>query len=148
LAAASEDVRRALAPYREARNAEQNFMISYAVPNYYKIIEIHHKGWPASTKWVADNLPTILDDPHNKDAIARFLAACGQEQPEMYIYGACRVAVAHASPNRPSDPDDAHELNRLHNAADVVRRLARRFISVELGVSDCPFQPVEQSPLT
>ena len=59
----------------------------------------------------------------------------------MYIYAACRVAVAHVSPNRPSDPDEFAELRRLHDAADVMRRLARRFIAVDLGVSDSSFQP-------
>lgn len=135
----SEEVRRALGLYREARNAELNFMISYAVLNYYKIIEIRHQGWLASTKWVADNLPPILNDPHDQAGITTFLAACGTENPEMYVYAACRVAVAHVSPNRPSDPDEFAELRRLHNAADVMRRLARRFISVDLGFSDSPF---------
>jgi len=51
------------------------------------------------------------------------------------------VAVAHVSPNRPSDPDEFAELRRLHDAADVMRRLARRFIAVDLGVSDSSFQP-------
>ena len=64
---ASEEVRRALALYREARNAEQNFMISYAVLNYYKIIEIRHHGWPASTKWVAENLPAVLGDANDRE---------------------------------------------------------------------------------
>jgi hypothetical protein len=136
---ASEEARRALALYREARNAEQNFMVSYAVLNYYKIIEIHHPGWPASTKWVAENLPAILNDPNEQEGISTFLAACGDEKPEVYVYAACRVAVAHVSPNRPSDPDEFSELRRLHNAADVMRRLARRFIVAELGVSDRPF---------
>jgi hypothetical protein len=136
---ASHEVQRALALYREARNAEQNFMISYAVLNYYKIIEIHHERGPASTKWVADNLPAILSNPHNQTVISTFLAACGEEKPETYIYKACRVAVAHASLDRPSDPDEFAELRRLHNAADVMRYLARRFISCELGVSESPF---------
>lgn len=139
----SEEVRRALALYREARNAEQNFMISYAVLNYYKVIEIHHQGWSASTKWVADNLQPILNDPQDQAGITTFLAACGTESPEMYVYAACRVAVAHVSPNRPSDPDEFTELRRLHNAADVMRRLARRFISVDLGFSDSPFGETE-----
>lgn len=135
---ASPEVQRALALYREARNAEQNFMISYAVLNYYKIIEIHHERGPASMKWVADNLPAILRNPHNQTVISTFLAACGEEKPETYIYKACRVAVAHASLDRPSDPDEFAELRRLHNAADVMRYLARRFISCELGVSESP----------
>lgn len=134
----SGDVLKALAYYREARNAEHNFMVSYAVLNYYKIIEIKHPKGPDSTNWVAENLPIILSDSYDQEAIQRFLTACGQDTPETYIYAACRVAVAHASPNRVSDPDEAAELRRLHNAADVMRRLARRFISVELGVSDCP----------
>jgi hypothetical protein len=139
----SEEVRRALALYREARNAEQNFMISYAVLNYYKIIEIRHQGWPASTKWVADNLPPILNDSYDQDGITTFLSACGTENPEMYVYAACRVAVAHVSPNRPSDPDEFAELRRLHNAAHLMRRLARRFISVDLGFSNSPFGEME-----
>ncbi len=143
----SDGARRALALYREARNAEQNFMVSYAVLNYYKIIEIRYPGGPASMKWVADNLPPILDDPREQTGIATFLSACGQEAPEMYIYAACRVAVAHVSPNRPSDPDDLVELRRLHVAADVMRRLARRFISVELDVSDSPFGEAERTKL-
>lgn len=135
----SKEARRALALYREARNAEQNFMVSYAVLNYYKIIEIHHSGWRASTKWVAENLSAVLSDPNNRESISTFLAACGDEKPEMYVYAACRVAVAHASPTRPSDPDEFSELRRLHNAASIMRRLARRFIVVELGVSESPF---------
>ncbi len=136
---ASKEVRRALALYREARNAEQNFMISYAVLNYYKIIEIHHERGPASKKWVADNLGPILKDPDDQDGIATFLDACGTESPELYIYKACRVAVAHASHKNPSDPDEFAELRRLHTAADVMRRLARRFISVDLGFSASSF---------
>lgn len=135
----SDEACRALALYREARNAEQNYMVSYAVLNYYKIIEIRHKGSPASIQWVAENLPPIINDPRDQHGIAAFLTACGEEKPETYIYAACRVAVAHVSPNRPSDPDDALELRRLHNAADIMRRLARRFITLELGVSESPF---------
>jgi hypothetical protein len=135
----STEARRALALYREARNAEQNFMISYAVLNYYKIIEIRYPLGPDARDWIARNFPVVRDDPQDQHGIQEFLAACGNEPPERYIYRACRVAVAHASDKYPSDPDDASELRRLDNAADVMRRLARRFISVELGVSDSPF---------
>lgn len=136
-----DKVLKALAYYREARNAEHNFMVSYAVLNYYKIIEIQHPGQPDSTQWVSQNLPAILNDSHNQHGIQTFVAACGQEAPETYIYAACRVAVAHASPNRVSDPDEAAELERLHNAADIMRRLARRFIIDELGFSDSLWEP-------
>lgn len=143
---ATDEGRRALALYREARNAEQNFIVSYAVLNYYKIIEIRHAGSPDSRKWVADNLPTVLNDHQHKDIIKTFLAACGEEPAATYIYAACRVAVAHVSPNRPSDPDDAVELRRLHNAAHIMRLLAKLFISSELGISDIPFGEVVSEP--
>jgi hypothetical protein len=42
---ASEEVRRALALYREARNAQQNFMVSYAVLNFFKVIEVRYLKW-------------------------------------------------------------------------------------------------------
>lgn len=142
---ASDEIRRALAVYREARNAEQNFMISYAVLNYYKILEIRFHGWPEATKWVAGNLPAVLGEQQEQESNSKFLAACGQETPEMYIYAACRLAVAHVSPNRPSDPDESAELRRLHNAAGVMRRLARRFIQVELGFSDHKFSSMTGS---
>ncbi len=52
----SEDARRALALYREARSAQQNGFISYAVLNYYKIIEIKHPNNPK--RWFRENFPT------------------------------------------------------------------------------------------
>lgn len=137
-APATEEARRALALYREARNAEQNFMVSYAVLNYYKIIEIKHHGHKASSAWVAQNLPVILAHKGDEERTRAFLSACGAEAPETYIYAACRVAVAHAAPNRVSDPDESAEIRRLYVAAGVMRKLARRFIKYELGVSDSP----------
>jgi hypothetical protein len=50
--------------------------------------------------------------------------------------GACRLAVAHAGKYSKSDPDDTNELTRLHKAADVLRILARHFITTELRISD------------
>jgi hypothetical protein len=138
----STEVRRALALYREGRNAEQNFMISFAVLNYYKIIELRHPDDDRKAqRWIARNFPAIRDDPRDQHGIKEFLAACGTEPPERYISKACRIAVAHASAKYPSDPDDMSELRRLNNAADVMRRLARHFISSELGLSDSPFGP-------
>jgi hypothetical protein len=46
-----ESARRALALYREARNAQQNFMVSYAVLNFYKIVEIGQKGRGDVKNW-------------------------------------------------------------------------------------------------
>jgi hypothetical protein len=136
----SDEQRRALALYREARNAEQNYMISYAVLNYFKIIEIRNSDGPKARRWIAENFDAIQADVCDQHGIPEFLEACGEEAPDFYIYKACRIAVAHASNEYPSDPDDTHELRRLHNAAGILRRLARRFIITDLGFSDCPYE--------
>lgn len=132
----SDEARRALALYREARNAQQNFLISYAVLNYYKIIEIGQAQRKEATEWIGRSFLVIQENKVDSDMLARFLEACGDESPERYIYQACRIAVAHASPKQPSDPDQAQEISRLHTAADVLRLLARHFIKTELGISD------------
>jgi hypothetical protein len=138
---ASDDARRALALYREGRNAEQNFLISYAVLSYYKILELKFSDGKDEKvrRWIADNYPALKEDKSLAGEIAAFEEACGNQEPHLYVARACRVAVAHASARHPSDPDNFHELGRLHVAARVIRALARRFISSELGVSDCFF---------
>ncbi len=60
----------------------------------------------------------------------------GQTLPEDYIFQSCRIAVAHASNKSKSDPDDAHEVQRLHTAARIMRLLARKFIEMEFSISD------------
>jgi len=40
---ATDEQRRALAHYREGRNAEEVSLVSYAVLSYFKIIELRHK---------------------------------------------------------------------------------------------------------
>ena len=134
----SEDVQRALALYREGRNAEQNFMISYAVLSYFKVLEIRYPEGKLIKPWIAAKFP-LLGDGNKDERIAVLLAASGEKAIEEYLWKACRVAVAHVREKHPSDPDSAVELSRLHNAAGIMRRLARHFIREELGVSDSPF---------
>jgi hypothetical protein len=136
---ASIEARKALAIYREGRNAEQNYLISYAVLAYYKIVELKHGGSNPARTWFAKNYEGLKTDPTLADEIKRFESARGTEKPGDYLYRACRVAVAHA--NRPfsSDPDDPRELRRLHVVAQILRALARVFIRDELGVSECPY---------
>jgi hypothetical protein len=135
----SEEARRALALYREARNAQQNEFVSYAVLNYYKIIEIRNPGKEAARKWFLTNFEALRTESKGDDDISRFLAICGSEPPHKYIHDSCRIAVAHAGKHSKSDPDDAHEIVRLHTAARVMHRLARRFIEQEFAVSDVMF---------
>jgi hypothetical protein len=136
----NENVRRALAVYREARNAQQNYMISYAVLNYYKIIEIGQKNPKGDVKnWFRDNFAILREKVAFRDEFEKFAKLCGDEKPHEYIYDACRLAVAHAGKDSKSDPDDANELVRLHTAADVLRIFARHFIASQFGVSNVMF---------
>jgi hypothetical protein len=130
----SEEARRALALYREARNAQDNFMVSYAVLNFFKVIEIKHYRSKAKN-WFRDNFEPLKQQAVNSDTFARFAQVCGSQKPREYIYEACRNAVAHAHSSK-SDPDDAGELARLHTAAEVLRVFARHFIKAELRISD------------
>lgn len=132
----NEDAKRALAIYREARNAQQNYMISYAVLNYYKVVEIGHKGRGDVRNWFRDNFERMRLQSSYRDEFEKFAEICGSEKPHEYIYDACRLAVAHAGKDSTSDPDDANELVRLHTAANVLRIFARHFITSAFGVSD------------
>lgn len=140
---ASEEAQRALALYREARNAEQNFLISYAVLSYFKVLEVRYPEGKDIRPWVARTFPLIRAEENESD-LRPFLAACGGETVEDYLWKACRLAVAHVREKHPSDPDIAQELTRLHHAADVMRLFARYFIRNELDVSDSPFREVER----
>jgi hypothetical protein len=132
----SEEAKRALALYREARNAEQNFMVSYAVLNFFRVIEVRHHSRGDVKNWFRDQYEIVKNDPNHSDSFSRFSAICGNEKPHEYIYKACRLAIAHAGKDSKSDPDDAYELTRLHTAAEVLRILARHFIKTELQISD------------
>jgi hypothetical protein len=132
----SDDAKRALAIYREARNAQQNFMVSYAVLNYYKIVEIGHRGRGGVKNLFRDNFASLRQQNAYRQEFERFAKISNGEQPHEYIYNACRLAVAHAGKDSTSDPDDPNELVRLHTAGDNFRIFARHFISSQFGISD------------
>lgn len=135
----SEEVRRALALYREARTAQQTHMVGYAVLDYYKVIEVKHRGRAEARTWFREAYEKLKHSGQHAEDVEQFELARGTELPHDYLYSACRVAVAHANHARSSDPDSFHETRRLHVAADVLRLLARAFISEELSVSDSMF---------
>ena len=114
-------------------------MISYAVLSYFKVLEVRYPEGKFIKPWIAEKFP-LLGNGEDDDRMDALLNACGDEAVEEYLWKACRVAVAHVREKHPSDPDSAHELRRLHNAAGIMRRLARYFIREELGVSDSPFR--------
>jgi hypothetical protein len=107
---------------------------SYAVLSYFKILELQYEG-RGIANWIGDNLAAIALSPDDP-SFRHFITACGRETPADYLYKACRVAVAHVSDKHPSDVDETGETTRLYSAARVLRRLARRFISKELGASE------------
>ncbi len=140
----SEDVKVALALYRQGRNAEQNYLVPYAVLSYVKAIEIRHDKKPE--KWLEDNWEAFKEEGRCVAGIKQFEEDCNGLEPSRYLWKLCRVAVAHATASVPeadlkhvSDPDNFGELKRLHIAADIIRELARFFIRNELGVSEALF---------
>lgn len=133
------EARRALALYREALNAEHSQLISYAVLNYYKIIELTRRHRGATKKWFRDNFSYVRSLDYLKQSLDEFDKLRGTTEPHEYIYKSCRLAVAHAGKDSESDPDDASELLRLHTAADIMQVLARHCIDIEFKISDCMF---------
>jgi hypothetical protein len=133
------EARRALALYREALNAEHSGLISYAVLNYYKIIELtqHHRG--ATISWFQENFAHVRSLKYLDRELDEFDRLRGKTEPHRYIYTSCRIAVAHAGKDSKSDPDDASEVLRLHNAAAIMKMLARHCIETKFGISDCMF---------
>lgn len=127
------DKRKAIAIYREGRNAEQNFLIGFAVLSYYKIIEIRHKG--SEEKWFGNNYPAVKGKL-GKEIGSQFEKHCGDKKVEKYLTVLCRHAVAHAGDPHNIDPDDSEKLGKLHVAANVLRELARHFIRTEMEVSE------------
>jgi hypothetical protein len=133
------EARRALALHREALNAEHNALISYAVLNYYKIIELTQLNRGATKNWFRDNFDHARRFEHLKRSLDDVDKLRGTTAPHEYIYKSCRIAVAHAGKDSKSDPDDASELRRLHAAADIMQLLARHCIEAEFNISDCMF---------
>ena len=133
------EARRALALYREALNAEHSVLISYAVLNYYKIIELTQRDRGSTKNWFRDNFYHARRFERLKRSLDSFDKLRGTIEPHEYIYKSCRIAVAHAGKDSKSDPDDAGELRRLHAAADIMRVLARHCIEAELQISECMF---------
>ena len=145
----SDDMLRALALYREGRNAEENYLVSFAVLSYYKIFEIiAGRERNAAKKLIGKHYQPCRNSHHDQKLfeafekrVAEWNEASGRSlAPQHYIYDECRVAVAHGSEESVSDPDELPELQRLHVVADIVRHVARRAMRLELGI---PGSPVE-----
>jgi hypothetical protein len=135
----SAEARKAIAIYRDGRNAEQNYLVSYAVLCYYKIVEVKHRSTGDAKRWFRDQLQVLRDEGAIAEKLTEFDQMRGDKPAHEYLYQTCRSAVAHANKPLFGDSDDYFELRRLHLAARILRVLARRFIKAELGISDCIF---------
>lgn len=132
---------KALALYRQGRNAETSFLVSYAVLSYYKILELKGGGKNGTKNWLRDNYDLAKEQKRHVPEFAEFERICGNSRPSDYLFKSCRTAVAHAEAHgvQSSDPDEFLELRRLHIAADILRVFARFFITQELGISESRF---------
>ncbi len=128
--------RRALSLYREALNAEEACLPTFAVLGYYRILEMKGSGSQEDArKWIAAEEGRIRSLRWLKETLTRVDDARRSLGFSQYLMARCRVAVAHAtSSNSGIDPDDILEIRRMSDAVEVLRCLARRFIEVELGV--------------
>lgn len=131
------DTKKAIAIYREGRNAEQNYLVSFAVLSYYKIIEIRHKN--SEEHWFRDNYQAIKEKLTEETQL-RFDKHRSNKKVEKYLTVLCRHAVAHAGDPHNIDPDDDEKLGRLYVAAKVLREFARHFIRTEIKLSEHHFE--------
>lgn len=126
-----ESVRLALAFWREGQRLS-GVHDSYAFLSYFKVIESQYQNGRCRADWFANN----LDHLTNEDAIKRIaeLLAAG-EDVGLHLYESGRNAVAHASFGGDIvDPDIPSDRRRITLDLVLMRELARRYISNELGV--------------
>jgi len=136
---ATDEARRALAHYREALNADEASLVSYAVLSYFKVLELRHDGGPKIQRWIEANFELVYLPNSTDHIFLAFEKDRGAEQRGAYLWNSARLATAHASIKHPSDADMSREVRRLRIAARVMRCLARHFILSELGASDSEY---------
>jgi hypothetical protein len=81
-----EKAPRALAIYREARNAQQNYMVSYAVLNFYKLVELRYKSKGEVKNWFRDNFENLRQQSSYREEFERFWKICNGEKPQEYLW--------------------------------------------------------------
>lgn len=132
-----EKLLRCLAYYREGLNANEAGTVTFEVLSFFKVFENGQEG-PAVRDWVE----AVFDDISemvSSEVLTRFHEDRGDAPTKKYVYKNCRVATAHASKDSPSDADAEPEIQRLWNAAPVLRALARHYIQTEFKFSDSYF---------
>lgn len=139
-----QNLMRCLAYYRDGLNAGSVGLSSHAVLSFFRVFETRYDKKKKVIAWVNAVFPDIQKSVR-EGAMMAFEADRLSASVDVgtYIYENCRVATAHAARDMPSDPDGADETRRLLNASEVIRCLARFFITQEFNfatsyLSDSP----------
>lgn len=125
-----EPTRIALAFWREGEKLRR-VHDSYSFLSYFKVIESQFADGRSREDWFNRNLDHLTDRASTRVAELR---AAGENVGE-HLYHSGRNAVAHATLGRGIvDPDVPADRRRIKADLEVMRELARRFISQDLGV--------------
>lgn len=137
------DLLQRLAYYREGMNARHAGLATFEVLSFFKVFESRERsrpGTPNQTKaWIKEAFEEV-EVQLSDGARSAFHEDRGDVAVEKYIYDNCRVAVAHASDQHPSDADSSTEIQRLYSAAEVIHALARHYISSTYHLSTTRMQ--------
>lgn len=129
-----------LSYYREGLNAAEAGIPSQEVLSFFKVFETGFKHLDQkeigrkTREWIKE----IFDEACKEvlpDDLKRFDEDKKTKSVEKYVYDNCRVAVAHASKNYPSDADISSERLRLTVAAKIIKALARHYIQTTFNFS-------------
>jgi len=135
---ADQDLLERLAYYREALNATEAGITTYAVLSFFKVFEVRQRsrqGVPNLTKaWIAAEFANACASM-DQDTLRKFHQDCGKAKVEKYIFEKCRTAAAHTSAEHPSDADASPEIQRLHTASEVMLMLAQHFIRTRFSLT-------------
>ena len=134
------ELTRCLAYYRDGLNANSVGLASHAVLSFYRVFETRYSTRSKAIEWINEAFPTVQNFM-NSSSLSEFELDREETGVDVgtYIYEKCRVATAHAARDVYSDPDEAKELRRLLNAAEIIRRLAQLFIEKKFSYSKSYF---------
>ena len=136
-----ESLRNCLSYYREGLNAAEAGIASQQVLSFYKVFETEFKEFglreigPKTKEWITQVFDEACGTVPSK-ILQQFNSDRQTIQIADYIHKNCRVAVAHASKDYPSDADISSETRRLSVAAEIIKALARYYIRTTFSFSD------------
>jgi hypothetical protein len=138
----NEDLLQRLAYYREGLNAHEASIVSFEVLSFFKVFEVRRatkREEQNPTKiWIADEFNKASENIR-QETLVTFHADRQSKSIENYIFENNRVATAHTSEKFPSDADASPEIKRLYTSAEVMKALARHYITTQFKLSESYF---------